>query len=495
MTDKTSLPEHSSDMDPEEFRRYGHQLIDWVAEYLQNTDRHRVLTDMKPGELRQQLPGLAPEAAESFSDVIDDFNSLIVPGMTHWNHPAFFAYFSVSSSGPGILGELLTAALNNNGMLWRSGPSATELEQTVLDWLRQMLQLPQEYFGIINDTASVSTMVAIAAAREAAGLRIREEGMSGRTDLPRLRLYASEHAHSSVEKGGITLGIGQAGMQYVGCDDEYRMRPDLLEKHITDDIAKGWKPFCVVATVGTTSSTSVDPVNAIADICATYGVWLHVDGAYGGFAGMVPEKRWAFDGVNRADSIVVNPHKWLYVPMDISVLYCRKPDVLRRAFSLIPEYLKTPEGGKVVDYMDYGIQLGRRFRSLKLWMVLRYFGAERIRAMLSAGCALAQELRHWAENNPRFELLAPTPFSVVCLRYVPRGTPEQGREEFLGRFNARLLDAVNATGEVFVSHTKLNGKYTIRIAIGNLKTTLRHVRRAYDLLCEHGARLESADAG
>ncbi len=490
MEQMESILQKSRDMSPEEFKKYGHQLIDWVADYLCNTEKNDVLTKMQPGEIREKLPAAAPEHGEPLEKVIEDFQSIIVPGMTHWNHPGFFAYFGITSSGPGILGELLIAALNNNGMLWRSGPAATELEQTVLDWLRQLINLPEDFFGIINDTGSVSTLVAIAAAREALNMHIREEGMSGRTDLPLLRLYASEHAHSSVEKGAITLGIGQAGMQYIACDDEFRMRPDLLEKQIKEDIEKGWKPFCVVATIGTTSMTSVDPVSAIADICKKYNLWLHIDGAYGGVAGMLPEKRWAFEGVDWADSLVVNPHKWLFVPLDLSVLYCRKPDILRRAFSLIPEYLRTPEEDRVVNYMDYGIQLGRRFRSLKLWMVMRYFGAEGLRERIAGHCAMAQELRSWIANNPRFEILAPTPFSVVCFRYIPSYTPENNKEEYLEKFNTRLLDAVNASGEVFLSHTKLNGKYTIRIAIGNLKTTLHHVRRAYELLCEHGIKLE-----
>ena len=387
---------------------------------------------------------------------------------------------------------MLTSALIANAILGRASPAATELEELVLDWLRQLLGLPAEFMGIINDSASVSSLCAIAVAREAVGLRIREEGLAGRSDLPRLRLYTSEQAHSSIEKAAIVLGLGQAGVTKIAVDDEFRLRPDALEAAIKEDLKAGWRPFCVAATVGTTSTTSVDPVPEIADVCQRYNLWLHVDAAYAGAAAILPEKRWALAGCERADSIVMNPHKWLFVPLDCSALYCRHPGVMKQAFSLVPEYLRTPEEGRVRNYMDYGIQLGRRFRALKLWMVLRAFGSEGLRQHLRAHIALAESFRGWIEASPDFELLAPVPFSVVCFHHRPRGLPENGETDaYLNRLNERLLESVNGTGEVFLSHTQLNGKFTLRLAIGNLRSTEAHVRRAWDLLRQNAERLDA----
>jgi aromatic-L-amino-acid decarboxylase len=478
-------------MDPEQFRKYGHQLVDWIAEYLSHPERYNVLAQVQPGEIRAAFPQIPPEQPEAIEDVIDDLTRIIAPGLTHWNHPGFFAYFGITASGPGILADLVSAAFNTNAMLWRTGPAAVELEIVVLGWLRQLLGLPDGLFGMINDTASVSTLVAIAAAREALDIGIRERGMAGRPDLPQLRLYTSDQAHSSVEKGAIVLGIGRDGVCKIPVDTEFRMRADVLEKTIRDDLTAGRKPFCIVATVGTTSTTSVDPISAIADIAARYGLWLHVDGAYAGVSGMIPGMEWVLAGVERADSLVVNPHKWLFVPFDLSVLYCRQPEILRRAFSLVPEYLRTTEEDTAINFMDYGIQLGRRFRALKLWMVIRYFGAQGLRERILGHIELGQKFRKWVEEDPEFELLAPVPFSVVCFRYVPATLPQtmSGRDDRLNTLNEKLLAAVNATGEVFLSHTKLEGKYTIRMAIGNLRTTEVHVKRAWVLLREHGRRL------
>ena len=479
-------------MDVEPFRRDGHQLIDWIADYLAHPERYPVLAQVEPGQVKRSLPAGPPESPESLEAILRDVEEIIAPGLTHWNHPGFFAYFGITGSGPGILGELLSSAFNVNAMLWRTSPAATELEELVLDWLRQLLGLPAEFVGIINDSASVSSLCAIAIAREALGLRIREEGLAGRLDLPRLRLYTSEQAHSSIEKAAIVLGLGQAGVTKVAVDDEFRMRSDALETAIKEDLEAGWKPFCVVATVGTTSTTSVDPVPEIAEVCERYKLWLHVDAAYAGAAGMLPEKRWALAGCERADSIVVNPHKWLFVPIDCSAFYCRKPEIMRQAFSLVPEYLRTPEEDRVRNFMDYGIQLGRRFRALKLWMVLRAFGAEGLRQHLRAHIALAERFRGWVEASPDFELLAPVPFSVVCFRHHPDGLPENSETEaYLKGLNEGLLESVNATGEVFLSHTQLNGKFTLRLAIGNLRTTEEHVRRAWELLQEHARQLDA----
>jgi aromatic-L-amino-acid decarboxylase len=479
-------------MDIESFRRDGHRLIDWIAEYLAHPERYPVLAQVEPGQVKRTLPAEPPEKPEDLEAILQDVEKIIAPGLTHWNHPGFFAYFGITGSGPGILGELLSSAFNVNAMLWRTSPAATELEELVLDWLRRLLGLPPEFMGIINDSASVSSLCAIAVAREAAGLRVREEGLAGRSDVPRLRLYTSEQAHSSIEKAAIVLGIGQAGVTKIAVDDEFRLRPDALEAAIKEDLKAGWRPFCVAATVGTTSTTSVDPVPEIADVCQRYNLWLHVDAAYAGAAAILPEKRWALAGCERADSIVMNPHKWLFVPIDCSALYCRHPGVMKQAFSLVPEYLRTPEEDRVRNFMDYGIQLGRRFRALKLWMVMRAFGSQGLRQHLRAHIALARGFQGWVEESPDFELLAPVLFSVVCFRHRPRGLPDNGEADaYLNRLNERLLESVNGTGEVFLSHTQLNGKFTLRVAIGNLRSTEAHVRRAWDLLRQNAEKLDA----
>lgn len=478
------------DMPEPEFAEHGRRAVEWVADYLGHVERYPVLAQTAPGAIRGALPAAPPRAGEGMEAIVADFERTIIPGITHWNHPAFFAYFAISGSAPGVLGELLSAALNVNGMLWKTSPAATELEEVVMDWLRQMLGLPDGLFGIIMDTASVASLCAVAAAREAVGEHaFREEGAAGG---PRLRLYTSEQAHSSIEKAAITLGLGRRGVRKIPVDREFRMDPAALRRAVAEDRAAGWRPFCVVATVGTTSTTSVDPVPAVADICETEGLWLHVDGAYGGMAAVAPEFRWALAGCERADSLVVNPHKWLFTPIDCSAFFCKRPAVLRSAFSLVPEYLRTPEAAQdgVHDLMDYGIQLGRRFRALKLWLVIRYFGWDGLAARIREHVRLAQELARWVDIDPDFERMAPTPFSTVCFRYHPRALRAQpGADDVLDRLNAALLDAVNATGRAYLSHTRLAGRFTLRMAIGNIRTTEAHVRAAWDLLRTTGNRL------
>jgi aromatic-L-amino-acid decarboxylase len=465
-------------MGAEDFRRYGHQVVDWIADYLSHPERYPVLSQNEPDQLKRALPSSVPERGEAMEAMLADLDRLIVPGMTHWNHPGFFAYFATSGSAPGILGEMLSAAFNVNAMLWRTSPSATELEEVTLEWLRQMIGLPESFGGVIYDTASISTLCAIAAAREAVpGLRVREDGLG--VGGARLRMYASEHVHSSVDKSAITLGIGQAGLRKIASDAEYRMDAGALARAIEEDRAAGWQPFCVVATTGTTSTTSIDPVPAIADICEGEGLWLHVDAAYGGSAAVVPEMRWVLEGSDRAESLVVNPHKGLFVPMDLSVLYCRKMDVLRSAFSLVPEYLRTGEGDEVKNFMDYGPQLGRRFRALKFWFVMRYFGVEGLRSRIRNQIALAREFAEWVDQSEDFEMLAPVPFSLVCFRAHPRDVTNEAEVDDL---NERLMGEVNRRGKVFLSHTKLHGKLTLRLAIGNIRTTVEHVKLAWDEL-------------
>jgi aromatic-L-amino-acid decarboxylase len=472
-------------VDGAEFRRHGHALVEWIAQYLESSDRYPVLSRVAPGELTRALPGLAPEAPEPFDAVLADVEHLIVPALTHWNHPGFFGYFAISASPPGVLAEFLSAALNQQAMLWRTSPAATELEAVTLGWLRDLVGLPQAFDGVIYDTASISTLHALAAARELAVPGVREQGLAGRPEVARLRVYCSDQAHSSVDKAVGVLGLGLDGLCRVSSDDRFRLSMPALREAVARDRAAGLTPMAVVATLGTTSTTSTDPVADVAAFCEAERLWLHVDAAYAGVAAMLPDRREVFAGWERADSVVINPHKWLFVPFDLSAFYTRRMDVLQRAFSLVPEYLRTTDGGAPRNLMDTGVQLGRRFRALKLWMVLRTYGAEGIRALIEGHMDLARTFAKWVDEDARFERLAPVPFSVVCFRAVPAGVPAADLDEF----NQRLLDAVNATGEVFLSHTKLNGVLTLRLAVGHMRTTEAHVRRAWDLLRRHAAAL------
>jgi len=472
------------DMSTEEFRRYGHELIDWIAGYNERIEELPVLSQIEPGDLKAQLPSAPPEHGQPMPDIIADIDRLIVPALTHWSHPSFFAYFATSTSAPGIFGELLSAAFDVKSMLWRTSPAATELEEVTLDWLRQMMGLDAGMSGFIYDTASVSSMHAIAAAREGVEMRIREEGMSGRTDLPLLRVYASEQAHSSIDKGIITLGLGQRSLRKIPVDAQFRMIPDALAEAIVEDKRNGVLPFCIVATVGTTSTSSIDPVADIVPIGEEHAMWVHVDAAYGGSAAIVPEMRHILAGCQRADSLVLNPHKWLFTPFDCSVLYCRHLDLLRRAFSLVPEYLRTPEQEKVRSGSDYGVQLGRRFRALKLWMIIRYFGHEGLAARIREHCRLAQLFASWVEASPDWELMAPTPFALVCFRARASVAVEieDARAKRLDALNEAIMHGVNAGGKAFLSHTKLNDKLTLRLSIGNIRTTENHVKQVWELL-------------
>lgn len=481
----------SGDMSAEDFRRFGHQTIDWISDYLAHIEERPVLAQVSPGDLIAQLPASAPEHGEAMEAILADVDRLIAPALTHWNHPSFFALFATSTSAPGIFGELLSAAFDVKAMLWRTSPAATELEEVALNWLRQMMGLDEGLEGIIYDTASVGSMHAMAAAREGLNVRIREDGMSGRSDLPLLRVYASEQAHSSIEKGVLTLGLGQRALRSIPTDAEFRMDAAALARAIEEDKRDGYLPFCVVATVGTTSMSSIDPVRAIVGICEQHELWLHVDAAYAGSAAVVPEMRHILDGCERADSLVVNPHKWLFTPFDLSVLYCRHMELLRRAFSLVPEYLRTSEAETVRNGMDYGIQLGRRFRALKLWMVLRYFGHEGLASRIREHCRLARLFASWVEASDDWELLAPTPFSLVCFRACPsiEGEDEAARAARLDALNENIMSRVNATGAAYLSHTRLNDKLTLRLAIGNIRTAETHIKHIWQLLNEQKSSL------
>ncbi len=413
---------------------------DWAAAYLEGARELPVVSEVSPGDVRAQLPAEPPEAPESFAEVLADLDRVLMPGITHWNHPRFFAWFANTGSEPGVLGELLTAALNVNAMTWLSSPAGTELELTVLDWLAQLLGLPRGWHGHIEDTASTSTVAALAAART-----LRPGGV----------VYASEQANFSVEKSARLVGLE---FQKVEVDDEFRMRTDFPLADAT----------AVVATVGTTGTTSVDPVPELARRCAEAGVWLHIDAAYAGSAAICPELRWCLDGCDRADSIVVNPHKWLFTPMDCSTLWTRRPEVFHEAFALRPDYLASTDSA--VDLKDYGPALGRRFRALKLWLVLRMYGAEGLRAMIREHVRLAQLFASWVEAEPGWEVAAPHPFSTVCFRHLEADNDELARR-------------ATATGKLFVATTRLRGQATIRLAIGNEQTTEDDIRLAWEVLC------------
>jgi len=470
-------------MDHATFRRHGHSLVDWIADYLNDIESYPVLSRVQPGQIREALPNSPPKQGVPFEETFRDFERIILPGITHWNHPGFFAYFAISGSGPGILAEFLASALNVQAMLWRTSPSATELEEVTLGWLRQLMGLPDSFEGVIYDTASIATLHALAAARQQAVPSVRVHGLAGRTDVGPLRVYTSEQAHSSIDKAVITLGLGQDALRKIPVDENFRLRPQSLRSAIEADLKSGVTPLAVVATVGTTSTTSIDPIETISDICTEYNLWLHVDAAYAGAAALVPETRSVMDGCSNADSVVVNPHKWLFTPFDLSAFYCRRMDLVRAAFSLTPEYLQTPEASQVRNLMDTGIQLGRRFRALKLWAVIQHFGSDGLAEKLTEHMRLAKRFAAWVDASQDFETVAPVPLSVVCFRAHGKSTASD-----TDTLNTRLLDHVNASGEVFLSHTRLKGNFTLRLAIGNVRTTETHVRRAWELLIE-GRRL------
>jgi aromatic-L-amino-acid decarboxylase len=420
------------DMDPPEFRAAAHRVADRVADYLDRLETFDVLPRLEPGEIRARLSDAPPARPEPLEVILEDYHKLIEPNVTHWQHPGFMAYFPSVASGPGILGEWLAAGLNSNVMFWKNAPASTELEERVVGWLRQMLGLPAAFDGMLTDTASISSLLSLVAARHAVpGLDSREEGLAGRGALRRLRIYASTEAHSSIDKAAIVIGVGQAGVRRIPADDAYRMRADALAEAIVEDRDRGWQPFCVVGTLGTTSSTSIDPAEELATICEREGLWLHIDAAYGGAAAIDAAHRPLFAGWERADSIVFNPHKWLFTPFDASLLLFRRGDVFRDAFSLIPEYLRGTEIDAAHNYSEYGIQMGRRFRALKLWMLIRYFGCEGIAARIREHCRLAAEFASRVDADDDWERLAPVPLATVCFRFRPASM--SGRDDSTSR--------------------------------------------------------------
>ena len=466
------------DISPELFREQLHRLADWIADYRENIGERRISPNDKPGAILAQLDRTAPETAASLDEIFAEVERVIVPGVAHWAHPQFMSYFGCTTTSSGILAEMITGALNVNAMTWRTSPAATELETLVLDWLRQWLGLPNEFAGVVYDTASISTMHALATAREQAAPNTRKLGLSGRS-LPAFRIYTSNQAHSSVEKGAIAIGIGEDNVRRVPIDAEFRLDVSALRKMIASDLRKNFKPLAVVSTVGTTSTASVDPVPEIAKICREHKMWLHIDGAYGAGLALLLEQKWITAGWSEADSLVVNPHKMLFVPLDFSVLYVRDLERLRRVFTLVPEYLRGDTVEAEKNYMDYGVQLGRRFRALKAWVVWRAFGREGLAARIRDHLRLAKLLADWVRNDKRFELSAPIVMGVVCFRFK-----DGGDDQKTDGINSEIVERINASGRAYLTQTKLHGRTVMRIGLGNVLTTEQHLRNAWEMIQE-----------
>jgi aromatic-L-amino-acid decarboxylase len=470
------------DLPEEEFRKALRQAAEWVADYRSNIEERLISSPGKPGDVSAILPSTIPKMPVPIETLMADFERLIVPNLVHWGHPAFLGYFGSTTTAPGILGEILAATLNVSAMTWATSPAATELESVVLRWLREMLRLPEEFFGVVYDTASVGTLHALAAARESLFLNIRALGLAGRHDLPRLRIYASDQAHSSIVKAAITLGIGEINVKRIDSDDLFRMDLNSLKLAVQYDRSAGYMPLAVVATVATTSAAAVDPIPEIAAFCKAQKIWLHVDAAYGGATALLPEGRHLMAGVAAADSVVVNPHKWLFVPLDFSTLYTIHPHLLREVFSVVPEYLRGDAEQSEINYMDYGIQLGRRFRALKAWMVFSSFGENGLVARIREHIRLARLFATWVENDADFELLAPVQMGVVCFRAVCEEDADDQCLERTNDLNRSVVKSVNATGRAYLTHTVLGEKVAMRVAMGNVLTNERHLTDVFSLI-------------
>lgn len=467
-------------MKNKQFRDYAHRFVDWMADYLENIEEYPVKSQVKPGDIYRQLPSSPPEGPESMDDIFQDFQKVIMPGITHWQSPKFFAYFPANSSYPSLLAEMLTATLGAQCMKWETSPAATELEEMVMNWLKQMTGLPEIFHGVIQDTASTATLVALLTAREKkSDFRINKEGFSGDD---RLRVYASSETHSSIEKAAKIAGYGSRNLVKVEVDDKYALIPEVLEESIKKDIKAGMKPSVVVATIGTTGSTAIDPLKPVSEICRKYDLWLHVDAAFAGSALILPECRWMIEGVEQADSYVFNPHKWLFTNFDCSAYFVKDRQALLNTLQIIPEYLKTATLGKVNDYCDWGIQLGRRFRALKLWFVLRNYGVKALQEKLRYHIYLANKFAHKIMQSDDFELMAPVSLNLVCFRYRPESIVNKER---LNDINQKLLEKVNKTGKIFISHTKLNGNYTLRLVTGNTQIEEKHIEEAWEVICKN----------
>jgi len=484
-------------MDLDEFRRNGHELVDWMADYFRDVEEYPVRSQLKPGEVLDKLPLDPPAEAESFQRMFGDFQDIILPGITHWQHPKFLAYFNANNSYPSVLAEMLTATLGAQCMIWQTSPAATELEERVMEWTRKLIGLPDTFTGVIQDTASTATLCSLLTAREKVShYRINESGFPGEYVDPhphnndpqpkRMIVYCSTEAHSSIEKDVKIAGIGRENLRKIPVDDEFSLIPERLEEAINEDIRDGHQPLAVVAAMGTTGSTAIDPLRSMGEICRRHGIWLHVDAAYAGTALVLPELRWMNDGIELADSFVFNPHKWMFTNFDCSAYFVQDPEALIRTFSILPEYLKTKERDSVNNYRDWGIQLGRRFRALKLWFVIRSYGVNGLRDKVRDHILWAEELGKKIDAQEDFEVLAPVPLSTICFRYTPMGISS---EEQVNELNADLLEQLNATGDIYLTHTKLSGKYCLRLVVGQTNQEERHIREAWELIRDTARRL------
>jgi aromatic-L-amino-acid/L-tryptophan decarboxylase len=459
------------------FRKEAHKMVDWIADYYAGIRQYPVKAIIAPGSVYSAIPQEPPVQPEEMQDIFSDFEKIIMPGITHWQNPSFFAYFPANTSFPSLLAEMLSSALGAQCMKWETSPAATELEEAMMNWLKKMTGLPENFEGVIQDTASTSTLCAILTAREkSSGFRVNKGGYDGWTGM---RVYCSSEAHSSVEKAVKIAGIGKDNLVKIGTDANFAMDPNQLEEAVKKDLANGLKPVCVVSAMGTTGSAALDPLDIIGEICSRYNLWLHVDAAYAGSALLLPEYRYLLKGIEYADSFVFNPHKWLFTNFDCSAYFVKDSETLVNTFKLVPEYLKSQLEGHVNDYSNWGIQLGRRFRALKLWFVIRSFGVKGLQQKLRFHIALASELKAWIEAHKHFELLAPVAFSLVCFRFHPAGIDD---ETLLDNINEQLMLAVNATGKMYLSHTRLNGRFTLRMVTSQTNIDREDIQTAWDLL-------------
>jgi len=457
-----------------EFRQYAHQFVDWMADFLEEIEEYPVKSQVNPGDIFKQLPASPPEKSQSIDRIMEDFKTIILPGMTHWQSPNFFAYFPANSSYPSILAEMLTATLGAQCMVWETSPAAAELEEMVMNWLKQMTGLPSEFEGVIQDTASSATLCAILSAREKyTNFKVNDVGLY---DENKLKVYCSTETHSSIEKAVKIAGLGKNSLIKIEIDDQFALNAGHLEKMIKKDIDAGNKPICVIATIGTTGSTAIDPIEKIGAICKKYNIWFHIDAALAGTALILPEFRWMNDGVENADSFVFNPHKWMFTNFDCSAYFVKDSELLIKTFEILPEYLKTKTRGEVNDYRDWGIALGRRFRALKLWFVIRNFGVKGLQEKVRFHISLAKWLSSQINNEPDFDILSPTQLNTVCFRYHPVRIDSI---EELNRINEELLSKINKTGELYLSHTSLNGIYTIRMVTSQTNIQDSNVENAW----------------
>ncbi|MGE5420801.1 MAG: pyridoxal phosphate-dependent decarboxylase family protein [Chloroflexota bacterium] len=470
-------------MKPDEFRKHAHELVEWMAGYMENASDYPVKSQVKPGEIFHRLPDLPPAEAESFGDLMKDLDDIIMPGISHWQSPGFFAYFPANNSPASVLAEMITSTLGVQAMIWETSPAAAELEEKMMNWLKQMIGLPEEMEGVIQDSASTATLAAILTARErATGFSINEEGCAA---APRLRVYCSDQTHSSVDKAVKIAGIGRKNLVKVQSRQDFSFDPEGLKKAIQEDISKGYVPCCVIATLGTTGTTAVDPVREIGEICHEHGIWLHVDAAMAGTALILPEFRWMIDGREYIDSFIFNPHKWMFVNFDCTAFFVKDAASLIRTFEILPEYLKTRTRGKVNDYRDWGVPLGRRFRALKLWSVIRTYGVKGLQEKVRHHIEIAAKLKESISKEPDFEIMAPVTISVVCFRFRPQGLTE----EELNNVNEKLNHLLNDSGKIYLTHTTLRGKYTLRMVTAQTNVTMEHVEKAWELIRDSARKL------